>query len=236
MTERCTMDVGCGETGQCYAEAHGQPERCPNASSAPAIEREGVSLEGLAQSIANIADQFKRIATRHPSDQPAYKNGVRPFGTGDLRHFIETLDAAVLALSPSPTIERDADDLRHKLWMIVSHATGGNCPTIEGIERSTNDICCDISRFRNILYQDGKDVGKREAYERAAWPRLTNAMIDAACVAHYGKNRVSAAGGADGVDMAVDSHDYSFRQAFRRMWPAMKRAALIPSGDDREDG
>ena len=24
------MCVGCGETGICYAEAHGQPEQCPN--------------------------------------------------------------------------------------------------------------------------------------------------------------------------------------------------------------
>ena len=24
----CTMGIGCDETGVCYAEAHGQPERC----------------------------------------------------------------------------------------------------------------------------------------------------------------------------------------------------------------
>lgn len=26
--DRCTMGVGCDETGVCYALAHGQPERC----------------------------------------------------------------------------------------------------------------------------------------------------------------------------------------------------------------
>lgn len=26
---RCTMGVGCDEYGVCYAEAHGEPERCP---------------------------------------------------------------------------------------------------------------------------------------------------------------------------------------------------------------
>lgn len=31
MTERCSMGVGCDEYGVCYAEAHGQPEKCPHA-------------------------------------------------------------------------------------------------------------------------------------------------------------------------------------------------------------
>lgn len=26
----CTMGVGCDEVGVCYAEAHGQPDRCPS--------------------------------------------------------------------------------------------------------------------------------------------------------------------------------------------------------------
>jgi hypothetical protein len=30
---RCDMGVGCDEAGVCYAEAHGQPERCPKSVS-----------------------------------------------------------------------------------------------------------------------------------------------------------------------------------------------------------
>lgn len=30
MGEQCTMGVGCDQFGVCYAEAHGQPEKCPH--------------------------------------------------------------------------------------------------------------------------------------------------------------------------------------------------------------
>lgn len=28
-SQRCSMGVGCDEVGVCYAEAHGEPDRCP---------------------------------------------------------------------------------------------------------------------------------------------------------------------------------------------------------------
>lgn len=46
------------------------------------------------------------------------------------------------------------EDLRHRLMMIVSHATGG-CS--QDIDRSVNDICCDITRHRNAIYLTGKE-------------------------------------------------------------------------------
>ena len=51
-----------------------------------------------------------------------------------------------------------------------------------------------------------------DAVERGKWPRLTEAMIMAACKAHYGSDNI------DGISMTVDGRNYSFRQAFRRMW------------------
>ena len=37
---RCTMGVGCDETGVCYASAHGHPEMCPaTATKGPTNER-----------------------------------------------------------------------------------------------------------------------------------------------------------------------------------------------------
>lgn len=33
--QRCSMGVGCGTAGVCYAKAHGRPEKCPNASPLP---------------------------------------------------------------------------------------------------------------------------------------------------------------------------------------------------------
>lgn len=52
----------------------------------------------------------------------------------------------------------EIDQLRHKLWMVACHATGGGIPEIEGIDRSTNEICVQITAFRNKLYQAGKDA------------------------------------------------------------------------------
>jgi len=49
-------------------------------------------------------------------------------------------------------------ELRHKLWMVACHATGGSITEIEGIDRSTNDICVQITAFRNRVYQAGKDA------------------------------------------------------------------------------
>jgi hypothetical protein len=73
--------------------------------------------------------------------------------------------AAILAASSAATGE--AEKLRHKLWMVACHATGGGIPEIEGIDRSVNDICVQISASRNIVYQAGKDEGARAAIAKA---------------------------------------------------------------------
>lgn len=67
--------------------------------SLPAV---GDEREALIGDVRNLKVQFERIAALSPDEQPAYRTGVRPFGTGDLRHFIETLDKALAALRPSP--------------------------------------------------------------------------------------------------------------------------------------
>lgn len=55
-----------------------------------------------------------------------------------------------------------AEELRTKLRMIVSHATGGQLSEEGDIDRSTNNISCEITRFRNRLYQDAKAAGLAE--------------------------------------------------------------------------
>ena len=77
------------------------------ALAAPPTPRGEEVLSGLR----NLRAQFERIAAHHPNEQPAYPNGVRPWGTGDLRHNIETLEAAIAALS-TPRAETDDDALR----------------------------------------------------------------------------------------------------------------------------
>lgn len=38
----CAMGVGCDEHGVCYAEAHGEPERCPQQDSNPTVDLAGM--------------------------------------------------------------------------------------------------------------------------------------------------------------------------------------------------
>jgi ribA/ribD-fused uncharacterized protein len=61
-------------------------------------------------------------------------------------------------------------------------------------------------------------------------PKLTQEMIEAACEAHYGKRQVHAVGGAVGVDATANGTNYTFSQAFRRMWRGAWKAAAQPVG------
>ena len=51
---RCTLGVGCDEVGQCYASAHGEPDRCEVPEAAPfdqaAWERLGTTLHATCDS------------------------------------------------------------------------------------------------------------------------------------------------------------------------------------------
>lgn len=60
---------------------------------------------------------------------------------------------------------RDAavETLRHKLWMIACHATGGGIPKIEGIDRSINDICVQISAHNNAIWKHAQEAALRDA-------------------------------------------------------------------------
>jgi len=57
------------------------------------------------------------------------------------------------------------NDLKHKLWMVASHATGGNLgslPMEEVCAMSANEISVRISQFRNKVYAAGIEQGKLE--------------------------------------------------------------------------
>lgn len=56
----------------------------------------------------------------------------------------------------------------------------------------------------------------------AGLPRLTDAMMRAACKAHFGTDNI------DGIVVTVKERDWSFREAFKRMWSGA-RSALIPA-------
>lgn len=56
---------------------------------------------------------------------------------------------------------------------------------------------------------------------KAKWPNLTEAMIIAACEAHYGKGNTHI----DGIDLTADGINYTFRDGFKRMWEGAKKAS-----------
>jgi len=85
------------DSGWCECDAR---DALDDDATPPAADAGEVDMRQLAADLDGIRGNFERIAAHHPNDQPCYRDGVRPFGTGDLRHAIETLAAASVALVP----------------------------------------------------------------------------------------------------------------------------------------
>lgn len=109
----------------------------------------------------------------------------------------ETGTAAAIAFIQAAFAERE-EKAGFERRNIISHATMGNT-TGEGM--SVNDICVEISRQRNKLYQAGKDASaEREARLVGALRNLENAN-DRACGARPQKvyDAMIAAGMTDAL-------------------------------------
>lgn len=55
-------------------------------------------------------------------------------------------------------------------------------------------------------------------------PRLTERMMRAACKAHFGDDNI------DGINLTADGVDWSFRDAFKRMWKGLLAASAEEAG------
>jgi hypothetical protein len=67
---------------------------------------------------------------------------------------------------PEPTAQQatgEPDKLRHKLWMVMSHASGGHLSNEADVDRSINDICVTISQHHNRVWQAALEKGREEA-------------------------------------------------------------------------
>jgi hypothetical protein len=119
----------------------------------------------IVAGLRNLKEQFEQIAAKHPNDQPRYENGVRPFGTGDLRHFIETLDGALSAL-PSEQPEPVAWRYRYPndpTWQL----------TLD--EKQARDK---TGETQPLYAQPSKQTGGGGAEDKALIERLCTAMQD----------------------------------------------------------
>lgn len=59
---------------------------------------------------------------------------------------------------------QEIEELRQKLRMIISHASGGALHKTEDLNRSVNDICVEISRHKNDIYAQGKEIGFKAGF------------------------------------------------------------------------
>lgn len=71
----------------------------------------------------------------------------------------------------TPTQGKEYQELRQKLKMIISHASGGHLHKASDVDRSINDICVQISAHRNEVYAEGKRIGFKAGFTN---PRAVN--------------------------------------------------------------
>lgn len=95
----------------------------------PAPAGGGLDREAVA-ALASLKEQFERIAALHPNDQPHYPGGVRPFGTGDLRYFINALSAILAALTATEA-KPEGEGLDKAARDFISTSYGFNGPNDE---------------------------------------------------------------------------------------------------------
>lgn len=131
------------------------------------------SAEGLAVNILLIIDGELPKAAEPPvvadGVEAAYREGYEDgwcTGTAAMEEDRawnaddDWKGSKALAMSSRADVVEDGeaiDDLKHRLRMIVSHATCGHLSEAESLDWSVNDICVEISRSRNLIYQQGKD-------------------------------------------------------------------------------
>ncbi|HDR8931715.1 TPA: VRR-NUC domain-containing protein [Burkholderia vietnamiensis] len=130
------------------------------------------------------------------------------------------------ASSANETGEKGADALAHEVWAAAQLVPG------EGIEDGVQRIAAILSRSPAM------------AAEAAAIPagyalvpvKITDEMIEAAMESHYGKRRVRQHGGAAGIAMTVNEHDWNGIDAMRRFWKGALAAAPQPAQADARVG
>lgn len=113
-----------------------------------------------------------------------------------------------LASLSIPTVPEAGQDLEHKLRMIVSHATGGNC---QDISLSTNHLSVLITKHVNRVYQAGKDAAPTPSPARVAIERARDLRDSARWLvdrsSHHGTQTVVDQDHIDALRDAVNAYD-----------------------------
>lgn len=89
-----------------------------------------------------IVEQLRHLPTFYDRDRQQYL-GI-------------TLEFRDVLIEQASAIEA----LQAKMRMIISHASGGHLSKPEDIDRSTNDICVEISRHHNRIWEQAPSLSK----------------------------------------------------------------------------
>ena len=91
--------------------------------------------------------------------------------------------AATLPASVAVPQAGEVEQLRHKFWMVICHASGGRLSKPEDVDRSINDICVQIKQKVNDAYHSGEKaaLSSQQAFgDHAEIDAVIAGMIDQA--------------------------------------------------------
>jgi len=119
----------------------------------------------------------RKLCEQHGGDADAVATEEHDCWEGALwKVFLADADAILSLIASSPmNAVREGEELRGKLRMIVSHATGG---ASQDIDASINDICVEITRRVNRVWEHAQEA-EREACAKVveAFPSRKNDEI-----------------------------------------------------------
>ena len=108
-------------------------------------------------------DREETVAWMYESPEGLFRIGIDRSPGLTAIGYAETPLGRIVATPPAPASSGEGDELRHKLWMVISHASGGHLSKEDDSDRSINDICVEISRHHNRIWEQALEKGRQEA-------------------------------------------------------------------------
>jgi Lar family restriction alleviation protein len=120
------------------------------------------------------------------------------------------------------------DELRGKFRMVISHASGGHLSEPGDIDRHTNDICVEISRHHNRVWEHAQETARKEGANAALIEAFTHTAASLAAAISLLKRGGKAAKKAAPSDKMFDQMVRDYEASLDRA-----RAALTLARDNQ---
>lgn len=108
-----------------------------------------VKASDLADELRPLADHFAKLAETSPGEHPRNLDGIRPFSTGDVKHFAQVLPAIIKSLRSTAS----TDELVEKVAQIAYRVCAETRHVSLGLKAA------DEIRTALTNYRKGKDNG-----------------------------------------------------------------------------